>query len=416
VTRIWIGPWEWRASPEGDGSWSAPDGCVGALDLRSIPQCAQRSIPAGSALFVLPDGALLDADYDNLGTQWDASIASGLRNRVASRLGFPRASAAATLDQLIWEALTHQSDPTGDARCLPLIPTTRRRFEVSLGSIVVASKPFRASDADSTPVQNFLRRVYEEARNDAIGGALPPDHHRKILGYYVAKYGLNYRWFQGATVPDETPLPPATTITESWPTDGTTLSSGQDHAWTEVTNDMGVASGLLRNESAGVTLASIRCDSVLSGADAYAQHLTSGGSSNTARHVSPAIRFSGAAETAYVARHFGGVDPTVYRISKVVSGTFTDLGTGTTRDRNSTNKIQADGSTISSHHDGLEAESITDTAIGSGVQAGVYHTGTNLAWFADTFEAADLVPAGGAVRLIGGTRIHAPLIGGTLVS
>jgi hypothetical protein len=93
-----------------------------------------------------------------------------------------------------------------------------------------------------------------------------------------------------------------------------------------------------------------------------------------------------------------------YTIVKIVSGTYTELGsTSGTGDSASNNilKLEVNGSDLDLYgNDGTELKvSVTDTSITGNLHAGISgsHTGSNRNQW-NNFEAGDLSPGGGSAR------------------
>lgn len=398
MARFWLGPWQWNAV-EGDGFWSAPAQALASLDLRSIPDCAARTTPSGFGLFVTANGVDLGSDYNNLGTQWDASLTNQQRNRIASALLLPETPAATTLDALIWEALTIQADPIGDDRAKPIVPTTLRELELWFAGQRVRTKRFRFDDPEATPVQDLLRRAYRAHRLDSLEGRAPANLYKKILGFWVRKFGLSYRWFQPTDVPDEEPLEPETTFSESFNTsNGDTL--GPDLTWTEVDGDWDIVSNaaeLISNF--GSTARSARADSDLSSVDHYADVSLLQADNGT--HPGPCARFSSSANTFYAATWNGHNFAGTHTLYKCVTGTLTSLGTSSQAYTLPMQlRCEANGSTIRQLLAvSTEKISVTDTSITTGTRCGIHGydptgSGTSSPRI-DSFSCADLGGGGG---------------------
>ncbi len=418
MARYWLGPWVWATDTDGFSVWQAPASVQASMDLRSPVQCGTPGPTAsGVGLFVTANATNLGGSYQNLGTDPTLILSGAQKSALQSLMALPNAFAAGSdsLQECIFEAFSLQADPTGLDRAMPLLPAGRN-LEVWVAGQRVINRAWDANSAIGAAALDVLRRLYRRYRQESLDGLLPSLHYRKILGYWVRKYSLPYRLFQYADLPDEGDLPPTTTLTESWPTNSTTISSGQDNPWTEVLLDVEVASGQIRCASAGATIAHARCDTALSSSDNYAEIVVASPSTNTARNLGPICRYDGSADTGYAARQFGAAaDPGIYRISKIVTGTATDLGSGTTQTRAGTKRITANGSTISADHAGSNVESLSDSAIATGLRGGLVVQGTNAAFFGDTWVAADLAAATGAGMLIDGGLISSKLIWGRLV-
>lgn len=397
MARYWIGAWAWIDSGNGGGYWQMPAGAQSALDLRSPVACATPVTPTGVGLFVTPNATSLGAGYTNLGTDPTALLTVGQRAALRTLLNLPRALSATDLQGILWEAMTAQADPDGTDRMLPLIPNGRR-YELWLGGQRVRQVVLDSGDDAFLPFVLLLRRIYRQARQNSLDGLTPPNHYRKLLGYWVRKYGFHYRLFQPADVPDESDLPPETTISDNFNrADADALgTSSEGWSWTEVGGDIDIVS----NKAQGTpdTPAYARAGSALSGNDNYAQCVVTTSSTSSLRQGGPACRADSSAQTYYWASQSAGAGTTgTLRIYKAVSGTRTALGTGTTQTKSGdTKKIEANGSTITAYNNGVSAESLTDSSITSGVYSGLVYERPNNLVQCDDFVAADLGVSGDA--------------------
>ncbi len=394
MARYWLGPWVWS-----DG-WNAPPQTVALLDLRSVAACALAGTVSGFGLFITANATDLGSDYENLGTDPLASWGASARNRWTSALALPQALQANTLRGALWETLTIQADPTGEDRAPPLMPTTSGRYEIWLAGQLVDSKPFRLTDAEATPVIDLHRRIYRQARLDSLAekcrdrfGQVNLNHYRKVLGYWVRKYGINYRNFQPADVPDEEPLAPETAITDNFNrSDADALgSSSEGWSWTEVFGDNDIVSNQATNPSA-TTNSRSRAESDLSSSDMYAQVALSSHATANSRS-GPVARYSDSADTCYLFRVRNSASAT-YTLFKVVTGVETSLASGNaTAVTGGTAKLTVNGSALEGFLDSVSKISVTDSAIASGTRAGI-HFSTTVQSSLDDFEAADLAVAG----------------------
>jgi hypothetical protein len=398
--RFWIGPVPWVvATANNPAHFEAPAGVTSWIDLRTPAECGTAGTAlSGVAIFVTADAANLGANYTNLGTDPERQLTAAQRTSLGTALRMPQQPTSIVLADIFAEALTVQADPTGASRAKPLIPNDRLMLELWLGDRKVRSRQFDPSDAAGAVIRQQLQTEYRAARAAVQAGQLPTNFHRKILGYWVRKYGIAYRWFEPNDLPDEGDLPPSTTFTESWPTNGTTISSGQDLAWTEVTGDVEVNASAVRIVTTGSS-AHIRCNTVLSGSDNYGVGVISNAATTNARYIGPACRYDGSADNCYCVQISGAVsDPAVLQIAKVVSGTPTFLGAGTNQNRSGTYKISASGTTITAYAAGASVESITDSSLSSGTYSGVVFTTATVNANLDSFEAGDLAASVSKIR------------------
>lgn len=292
---------------------------------------------------------------------------------------------------MVWDALTIHADPTGEDRAKPIVPTVAGEFELWLSGKRVRVKRFRYDAVESRPVQDLLRREYRHVRLDSLEGRTPLTLYRKVLGYWVRKFGLNYRWFQPADVPDETPLEPTTTLTDDFNrSDNTNVSSGAPFGWTEIAGAWEILSNQLKGNDSGFARGVIRADSDLSSADHYAQCDWISDDGGTSRRRGPIARKDSAAtKTFYCTCKDGGTSGSLI-LSKSIAGTLTDLDTDsisfTTPD---TFRVTCNGSSIEHFLNGVSRGSVTDTDISGNLRTGITGQFESSHIF-DNFEAADL--------------------------
>lgn len=400
MARFWLGPWAWNTDLESP-VWIAPAGSLGALDLRSLLQCGTAITPLGFGLFVTANTTDLGSSYSNLGTDPERLLTETQKRLWESTLLLPRTLVANRLMGIVYETLTLQADPTGDLRCLPLMPNMRRRFEVWLAQTKVSDRPWSFTAPEFDVARDTLKRVYRQLREGSLEGRAPPELYRKWLGFQVRKYRLTdnqYRALQPSDLPDETPLEPTTTIADSFNrADQAPMgNSAEGWSWTEVSGSWAIATNQASRNDITAN-ASARAETDLSSDDHYAQFDRTNDVGSTSNYATPCARFAAAAETYYAVL----VRDASSAIFKRVAGTFTSLQ-AVTNDGTSphTYKIQANGSTIEAFKDAVSLGSLTDTAITGNLRTGISlreNTSTG-----DNVEAADLAAAAVSPGIIGG--------------
>jgi hypothetical protein len=377
--RYWLGPWTWS-----EDVWQPPAGCRGLIDLRPLPaQARAGGTPLGVGLFALDEAADPGPAHVSFGI--DPGVPLTVFQRLAWEqrvLGAGRTLAASNLREALWESLTNQADPTGQDRPMPLVPNTRRRaWELRLAGQLWKARAFDSAAPEAPALQTLLQNTYRRLREDTLGGIHPADYHRKVLGGWVRKYALSYRWFQPADVPDEPPLDPETTYTDDFDTaDSDTL--GNLLTWTETGGDFDNVSNQARGMADG---AEVRAEHDLSGDDHYAQALAVSGSALNC----VCARFSASARTFYFTRA-DNVSGGRAWILKSVSGTRSVLAstTGTGSPYGKTHRLECDGSELDFLQDGSSVLSTTDTSITGTTRGGL--RAENGACTFDDFEMADL--------------------------
>lgn len=422
--RLYLAPWQWSTGPVGS-AWRAPAGSAVAVDLRSNVAAGTPAIASGVGLFqseTPPAGAVL------LGDDPAARMSLARRNALADALRLPRAALPdASLAVILTEhVLGAQADPTGATRVKPL-RMTGQGLAVRLKHF---GEVYRAPLDKAHPVyaQTLAVRRADYARERArLGrsrtravqlGADPDAAEAAALDALRRWTGHDMRAL-GATEDELLPVlyladgsrAPQTVLTESWPTDSTTISSGQDLPWTEELNDASVASGVLGAVSEGANCI-VSCDTALSADDHSHSATYAITESATLLAVTGVVaRYDAAVGgsnplNAYIAYGYRLATDDLGRISKYVAGTETTLDTET-GDPGATGTMSctADGSAISGVVGSLPALAATDTAItgylqcGAMVrhQAGMAHGAATL----DTHTMSDifgLVPARGSSR------------------
>lgn len=252
--------------------------------------------------------------------------------------------------------------------------------------------------------------LLDHGRND--GTRWKPLRPSKVRQQYEIFLGNSGRiWSKAQFVP-----PSTTSFTETWPTDSSTLSSGQDQPWTETDNNLSVSSGVLRPLTFSALINRARCDTVLDTDDHehYATFICATRDSNQ-RRGDLQVRFDTASTTFYQAAARRDSDGDLRYLQKVVSGTITDLGTNTTDPGTGVVLYcSADGSTITMKLGGTIIHEVTDTAITGHVRVGVaLRQDTDAGAYVgfDNHTAADLVAAAGhpAGRRTGAARFGRPV-------
>lgn len=365
------GPWIWDAEKP---CWKSPEGCIGAIDLRSIPQQAATETQAGSAIFLTD--RQLSSDYELLGVgDWrDVKTSQRLKNRIPKRASTRQPKGDDLLSHIL-DAICDGSDPTGDDFAKPLMPDGGMSLQLAIGPFSYQWKT-APWNYHWDKIQDVERASLQTAFDDATAGKLKDrEQHRRILDAMCEKYNL-------AGVDDWKSLVPAklrksipgrlkheTTYTDNFNrSDSTTVgSSSEGWSWTETEGtEWAILSNALSLNTASER--TIRAEADLSSSDHYAETTWT----NVSGISYPAIctRFATSALTFYMAdfRNTG----TLARIYKRVSGTYTVIASGAfTSASPSLLKCQSNGSAIKGYSAGVEVVSVTDTAISSGTRCGI---------------------------------------------
>lgn len=440
----YLGPWVFDESDPLAPFYRAPDGCVGLLDFRAADL-------SGVGFFAFNDDRGLGSDYEEFGDGInrveDAAMPPADRSRWSSILGIGAVAGPSLLD-VLRDTFDLYGDPDGEIICPPRTPTHKRLLNLWLGGHSrVHSERWRDTSHRSWPrVQALLQRNYRKIRTQAkadesvirgLRQGQRPDQpgytrgmhdrierergrngrsfneQRDALALYVGE--THQRWMQcqmwkyhcletdvrPSDLPNEPPRRPDTEYTESWPTDGTTVSSGQDLTWAEVNGNVEVSSGRIQAVSAAVREAA-RAEHDLSSDDHHAKHLFYGLDGGADDESGTTVRFSPSAQTNYegTARRND-----ILQLRRYSSGGITGLWAsasyrGQLGDGNSVT-TDATGSDISIELNDVSQQTVTDTNITGNVRCGV---AVGSSGRGDTWEAADAVAAGNRRRrVIGGS-------------
>lgn len=393
--KTYLGPWQW-GEVGGESGWLPPAGCLGAVDLRTLPQMSQSAGAPGIGCFVT--SGVLPSEYTLLadGDPAEAKTTGKLRAAWASVAGF--AAEGDTLDRLLLDHLTRGSDPDGLSAPKPLMPSRHGRahwLDLHLHRRV-RSRPFVfGEDAEDTErVRALLRREFRALMRDANAGKLKDRHHHlRVLDFWCEQHSIaDWCEFVPADLRADVPgrLKHETTLNEAWPTNGTTISSGQNLTWTETSGDLEVRSGRL-GEVGEAGYGEARAEHDLSSADHYAQcavyDMTAPTVGSTVRVIT---RFSASARTHYGYYRFSDGSRTLF---KRIAGAITTLSaSGAAPPADGTLiKCEVSGSSLIGYDNGSANISTTDTSISGGVRCGA---ACQINGEQDAWEASDLSAGG----------------------
>lgn len=393
------GPWRW-VTDDDIPHWAPPAGCVGAIDLRPLPEIvAGRSggSLAGVGLFAVR--GTLPSEFDLLGSGAAHDCKPGLkiRDAIPKRKGF--AVQGDDLLSMLRSLLMDGSDPSGQDFAKPLMPSADGRLRFRLGPLVQHREkvsPLRLSYWSH--VRDVIRADFACCFDDAKSGRLNDcGHHRRVLDAACEKYGVE-DWRQ--LVPDvlvkDIPgrLPHATTYSDDF---NRADATGLGASWSNpVGNGFDIASNQARAAN-GTDWSGTRAryDSDLSSSDAEAtvdvvSHGTTSGSNG------PCVRMALAADTSYcfILRPSGSPRR---RVFANVVGVGTLLASDSTSPPSVTfgSGIQANGSAISVSVNGTDVATlaVTDTVISSGLRGGMQaamHTTSGSRGINDNFATRDI--------------------------
>lgn len=163
-------------------------------------------------------------------------------------------------------------------------------------------------------------------------------------------------------------------LAETWPTNGTTISSGQDNPWTEDLGDVAVVANHLECVSADVNTVA-RCTADLTTANQRISGLCtiSAQLAGAARALVCTRKIASTVETLYTTRIVRNTAGDSRGIAKYVSSAFTGLATDTVDPGGAQIELinQVDGSSLSGTVGGAAFGPVTDTAITGNTQVAV---------------------------------------------
>jgi hypothetical protein len=427
MPHIYLAPWEWNTTKSPNAPfWDAPlpQACLQRIDLRPLAaQAEPGGVPQGFGLLVYDrQVAVPGAIY--FGSDLRRDLTRQERDCWKGSLNISEPLEGVTLEDVLWNTLTVHADATGQGRVRPLLPRASGEIILRMPSLgVVRRKKIGPGDGEWSAALESLRGDYRRLRRELLdsypAGDPRREHYKKVLGMWRLKYGVSdHRVFLPPDVPDEGYLRPDTAIGDTFvEASDTNLEShiptgpNAGTGWALVEGGsgdllvLGATDDVSRSASSGRV--SARMTNALSSDDHYSEASCTNtvNGDGSARHTSVAARMSSTAATYYMGslhRASDTADP--YTIVKIVSGTYTELGSITgTGDPASSNilKLEVNGSDLDLYgNDGTELKvSVTDTSITGNLYAGVSgsHTGSNRNQW-NNFEAADLSPGGGSAH------------------
>jgi len=382
----YIGPWQLENNYDEYGVLTEenirtpPSLVVAALDL------APNAGANGRGFFVSP--VSLSSDYKFLGSQLDVNLRPAVRAVWSSAFGID-ALETSTLHDVLWETLTARADPSGQVGCKPLMPTRHGRLEILLGlNHPSLSRRFRnTADAHWSQVRNVLRSNYRRLRQRCIDGNLSEHDrltYRRWLATKLTRFGLRVgqrREIIPADLPDETPLPPETSYSESF-NQSNSHTVGPDLTWWEYDDP-----GTYGNEwwpYAATSYSTASHD--LSSDDHYAEIEIV----DTAMQGGPMCRCADASLDSYFGIHYKNGSTYDWRIYKFVSASSTKLveAANFAPSIGQVIRLTVDGSSLTLALEGTTRASTTDSSISGDTRCGL--GSFNGARGQDNFACSDL--------------------------
>ena len=325
----------------------------GWIDLR--PDGTQA---AGRGLLYLPVPSS-DPRLDFLADQPTETLTVSRRTRLQNALSVT--VSASRLDAIVMELLTVHARTDG-TRWRPLRPTAHGDLEIWLGGLArVAEAPLtlRAGQPGFWIAGlGWLPFGARLSRRALLRLAL-------VVPTMAALLGL------------PRPLDAAVSGSEEWPTNGTTISTGQDQPWNEDTNDAEVSGNVLRATATGAARHG-RCLTILA-TDNHEHRATATlvrpvGVGLNSRAGIGVRKVDSTVLTAYVVLASRGQAGDLRLLRKVVAGVNTTLATSDTNDPGSQAALlcRANGSSIYGEVGGGIFGPVTDMAITGNRQVSYY--------------------------------------------
>lgn len=388
--RWYVGPWQWNDSNPSVPYWAAPDGAVGALDLRSIPQQSVGTVQDGFGIFASKDE--LSSDYELLGTGSlrDVKASQRLNDRIPKR-DRKRQPKGDDLLSLLLDAICDGSDPTGDSFAKPLMPDDQMRLCLSVAGL---SHQWKTAPWNYhwDKIQDVERADFQRCFDETKAGKTKDrEHHRRVLDALCDKYNLqgadDWKGFVPAKLRKEIPgrLKHETTITDDFTrANGATI--GNLLTWTDLDGNLTTVSNRV-NGTTGLDVS--RAESDLSTADMSSQIVAV----NAVNAVYGVLaRHSSSVKTGYYGNVYQNTNS--WRIFKRSAGTFTLLFSATnTLTAGDLVVLICNGSTVDILQNTTSRVSGTDTAITGNLRAGLIASVEPSTPQLDDFSASDYVSA-----------------------
>ena len=377
-----------------------PPEVIGSVDLRTLPDQVYKnnSVSDGYAFFVteteIPNHVFLGNKLEEVLPQetidtWNTLLKIN--------------STATSLVDLLWDTLTIFSDPTGKNAPMSLMPSGGE-LELFLGGHSrIKSKTFSTSLPEWTKIKEQKQLGYTKLRDE--NKKTGDKTYLQILSVWEKEFGVSYKEFIPAGLPDEKPEEPHTFLLDAFTdTNGTGIAShtptGGGFSWV-----VDVSTGTPQIQSnklsgGGVTGDSFsRAATSLSSADQFAQGVWSSQTSGSGPGWAVRKSASGT-QTYYMALMSGGVT-TYDKFYKCVAGTFTALGSeyGINKTLPNTYRMEVIGTRLNLYQASgdISSGTMTDSSIDGttvgGLQTGIYlGYGTSGTVTCDDFVAGDYIP------------------------
>lgn len=416
MTKYWGGPWQWNDSNPAMASYVAPGGSFALVDLRNMETQSQGNHAGGvgNGLFATDDAVDLGSDYTLLGIGAHITEVIPEMGAASAWNSLFRVQPQGTylVDYLAY-TLTDGSDVDGIVSAKPLMPGSAPVNETVIhlaGHSVIWRNVVDVRGGNSKHAKNIrerhqkdLQKLFDTEANDDIW--------RKNLAALKEKTGQHWN------DPDEDYLltakmkaqskqngtranPHNTLYEETWPINGA-ITSSQDLGWSEYLGTFSVGSG--RVGPTGNSWNDARMTTALASSDNTCYGPLN---SISGDHLFGCLsrKDSSSTQTYYMVSYYKTSD--TFGLHKVVAGSYTAFySAAATLFAEDVMELTLRGSTIEGWWQGVMTHSQTDTAITSGVYAGItayYNTGASAlsSWVVDEAAAAGF-PCGGFIGALG---------------
>jgi len=375
--------------------------------------------PEGWGLFSY-DRGMGSTGMHCIGSNLDAPLTSVQVNTLAIILGKTADTfKARDARGFVKEITITGADPTGTLFWKPVRMSAKSGFSISLGGYgEIVSEPFSLAHPSFQPTLDVRLADYRRLAADGVAQAVLErwtgfDMLRfegRISNDLLSKYvPLEYR---DGTLGTHTVRDPQTIIGDDFTEAGNTALASHvptganawtgSPEWTQLAGSITVIAATdVAQQSNGTTTSEVRANQDLSSDDNYAQYVSNYSGIAESENAVFTRKDSTATRTWY---GFQGDDGSnLYKLRKVVGGTFSTVATAVTFDGSSgdTIRIETDGSNISGKVNGSTKMSGTDATITANLRTGGRlrgNTGNEM----DDWEASDLAapPAGTATQQI----------------
>jgi len=405
-----LGPLVWKDDELG-GSYCAPAGYVGLLDLGSIPAMSVQASDRPVALIWTPPGMVLGTGYAALGTGDCRELASSAAMMSAWESLSGWEPQGDTLVALLADHLIRGGDPDGLDGPRPLRPGRDGLLQIHMqGHSRVWAERFKWGVHPHTNklkqmVKAYLKECRKAAKrgeyiNPLLGHQVDTDFHLAIAQAHMEKakkWGVtDFEEFR----PDdwskaEKPKKHGTTLTDTFNrSDSNSLGTASGgFSWASVSGDWDISSNtaIVGTANSG---SSARADSDFASDGHYCQFDLTTLTAGNLLIVATCVRFSSSADTHYNYRAMRNDEAYTDLLRKTIAGTPTTVAGASALTLGTLPKVmyveftEADAYTCK--YDGSSRFTGTDTSITGNTRAGLLGYDFVLEGIAvDNFEAGD---------------------------